>query len=93
MFAYDSALVSGVTAVPSFAREGDLATTEHPTGEGKIFYVDDGFWSDGGVGSASGIAEVADDTSPTLGGPLDINNQDLLGTVDNTGLVLDGGLL
>mgnify|MGYP000072341863 CR=1 FL=1 len=46
-----------------------------------------------GVDGVGGITAVEDDPAPTLGGPLSINGQDVTGTIDNTGLVLDGGLL
>ena len=46
-----------------------------------------------GFQGVSGLAEVEDDTSPSLGGDLTLGSYNIIGTLENPTFILDGGLL
>lgn len=46
-----------------------------------------------GADGAGGITQLADDPNPTLGGHLSLGNFNINGQLENSGLILDGGLL
>lgn len=43
--------------------------------------------------AGSGLSNVEDDTSPSLGGDLTLGSYNINGQLENTGLIIDGGLL
>lgn len=43
--------------------------------------------------AGSGLAALQDDPNPTLGGNLNLNGFQIIGQVDDTGLIIDGGLV
>mgnify|MGYP000172588167 CR=1 FL=1 len=45
------------------------------------------------IASVGGLAEVADDTSPSLGGDLTLGSYNIIGQLENNTFILDGGLL
>ena len=75
---------------PSNPSNGDLW---FDTGNNVLKNYNGTIWA--GITSNSGIADVVDDTSPQLGGPLDGQNNNLtnIGTIDGSNLQLDFGTL
>lgn len=47
----------------------------------------------GPAGPPGPMSEVADDLSPSLGGDLELGAFNIIGTLENTTFVVDGGLL
>lgn len=57
----------------------------------RIEVVTEGIQGPPGVGG--GLAAVADDPAPALGGDLTLGVHNIVGTLENNTLILDGGLL
>lgn len=47
----------------------------------------------GPPGPAGGLTALQDDPNPTLGGDLNLNGFQIIGQVDDTGFIVDGGLI
>lgn len=47
----------------------------------------------GPQGPAGGLTAVEDDFNPTLGGNLNLNGFQIIGQIDDTGFIIDGGLV
>ena len=92
-------LVKISDTAPSNATDGNL-WWKSDEGQLKIYYqdADSAQWVDanasGGSGSSGGSSDLLNDSTPQLGGTLDLNNHDITGTGDisiNGGLTLTGG--
>lgn len=46
-----------------------------------------------GSGGSGGLSELVEDLSPELGGDLQLGVYNIVGTLENSSLTLDGGLL
>lgn len=49
--------------------------------------------STSGAAGTSGLDSVSEDLSPELGGDLTLGSYNIVGTLENNTLILDGGLL
>jgi len=92
-------LVKISDTAPSNATDGNL-WWKSDEGQLKIYYqdTDSAQWVDanasGGAGSSGGSSDLLNDSTPQLGGTLDLNNNDITGTGNisiNGGLTLIGG--
>lgn len=82
----------GATPATSALELGEVAINTY---DGKMFIKkDDGSESIVEIGASSGIANVVEDTTPQLGGNLDLNSSNITGTgnIDITGTVTIDGL-
>ena len=92
-------LVTTSDTAPNNPTDGSL-WWKSDEGQLKVYYQDSDSaqWVDatasGGSGSSGGSSDLLNDTTPQLGGTLDLNNHDITGTGDisiNGGLTLIGG--
>lgn len=82
-------LISGLTETDHPA--GAFAITSDYTGSGYLFRSNGSHWvRESGSG---GLGSLAEDANPALGGDLDLSGFEIIGQIETSDFVIDGGLL